>query len=107
MPVVTRSKRNKAAVDIDQLSGLLTGMNITSKSKSKKTHIKKERKDTDLADMFSGLTLGKSIRKTRRHKGLRFAPRKSHKTRVIEPDMDTYMDMGFGGRKRRRTHRRR
>ena len=100
MPSVTRSKRN-VDMDMDQLSGLMTGMNLTTKPmKSRTIRVKKEK---DIADLFSGLTVGKSIRKTPRRKGARFTHKKTHKTPYPNANAN---HMELGGSKRHR-HRKR
>lgn len=104
MPSVTRSKRNMPMpmdmdMDIDHLSGLMTGMNLVHKPK--KVRMKKEK---DISDMFSGLSLGKSISKTRRHKGMRFTHKKSHKSGKPGSYTNT-ANMDFGGSRYRRRRR--
>ena len=102
MPPVTRSKKYTVD-DTDPLSGLMSRMNITPKStrKQKTPRVKKER---DIADLFSGL--GLTSKSKRRHKGVRFTHKKSHKTPAMSEDIDM-SEMQLGGKRRhRRSHRR-
>ena len=104
MPPVTRSKK-QAAEDVDQLSGLMSSMNITPKStrKHKTPRVKKEK---DISDLFSGL--GLSSKSRRRRKGVRFTHKKTHKTPGPGHAMGEDTDMSGGKRRsRRRRHRRR
>lgn len=110
MPAVTRSKKH-GANDVDELSGLMTSMKITPKSKSRHRtpYFKKEK---DISDLFSGLALSKKSR--RHHKGVRFTHKKTHKTprtASASASISEYEDvnMMLGGKrknKRRRTMRR-
>ena len=94
MPPVTRSKKH-AVADMDELSGLMSGMSVTppkSTPRYKTPHVKKEK---DIADLFSGLALASKSR--RRRKGSRFTHKKTHKTPKTSAG-----PMTFGGSKRRR-----
>jgi hypothetical protein len=106
MPAVTRSKKH-AAEDVDQLSGLMSSMNITPKStrKHKTPRVKKEK---DISDLFSSLAVSSKSR--RRRKGVRFTHKKTHKTPgpadADAEDIDM-SDILLGGKRRYRRSRRR
>jgi hypothetical protein len=99
MPAVTRSKKN----EVDQLSGLMSSINITPKSTHRTPRVKKEK---DISDLLSGLALSSKSR--RRRKGLlRFTHKKSHKTSEPANDFIDMSEMMLGGKRRsRRRHRR-
>ena len=93
MPTVTRSEAK------DPLSGLMRKMSLMTKPKTPRTK-KTVAPDDMLANMLSGLTLGKSMKsKSRRRRGTGFSRRKTHKPK--SHTMDT-----TGGRRRRRRGRR-
>lgn len=105
MPPVTRSKKS-AVADMDELSGLMSGMSVTPKStpRYKTPRVKKEKdisekKEKDISDLFSRLALGSKTK--RRRKGVRFTHKKTHKTHNKTPKT-TAGPMTFGGSKRRR-----
>ena len=93
MPTVTRSEAK------DPLSGLMRKMSLMTKPKTPRTK-KTVAPDDMLANMLSGLTLGKGMKsKSRRKRGTGFSRRKTHKPK--SHTMDT-----TGGRRRRRRGRR-
>jgi len=95
MPPVTRSEAK------DPLSGLMRKMSLMTKPKTPRTK-KTVASDDMLANMLSGLTLGKGMKsksKSKRRRGTGFSRRKTHKPK--SHTMDT-----TGGRRRRRRGRR-
>lgn len=95
MPPVTRSKKH-AVTDMDELSGLMSGMSVTPPKSTPRYKTPRVKKEKDIADLFSGLALAsKSSR--RRRKGSRFTRKKTHKTPKTSAG-----PMTFGGTKRRR-----
>ena len=100
MPSHTRSKTRELADPLAGIQSLMGKMSMTGKTPKAKTPRTKKTVSSDdmLANMLSGLTLGKST-KSRRRKRTGFSKRKTHKSK-------THKMITTGGRRRRRRGRR-
>lgn len=105
MPPVTRSKKH-AVNDLDHLSGLMTSMKLSPKS-TRKHKIPRVKKEKDISDIFSSLTLG--TKSKRRRKGVRLTHKKTHKKTVHAtenaPEDIDMSEILLGGKRRRKTRR--
>jgi len=101
MPSHTRSKTRELADPLAGIQSLMGKMSMVNKTPKVKTPRTKKTVSSDdmLANMLSGLTLGKST-KSRRRKRTGFSKRKTHKQHKM---------VTTGGRRRRgrKSHRRR